>query len=394
VKKSFVALLTLSVLSLLFFSFSTEVSQLLYYKHINAPLNVQGKNLAQELGYAADAKLLIINSDDTGAHPTLLHGAIEAMQAGIVKSTSIIVNRGNDRELEEISEVARQNPSWGFGIHLMLTNEYQAANGWSPVLPCEQVPSLCNAKGYAWLSVDDVAANVDPTHAALEFDAQIKKALKHGFKLTHIDSHMGTIYIKSRYPNADPDGLHKAAVAMAKKYSLPLTINTFDKNLASTIEYMDVNQMIRPDTFYGFYELDELNPYLGYQGSIIQRWMTAKVVKLLMGFDLPYLNYLSVEQDSQSRAALMKQTITNFVKPGLNHIFMHAAKPVEGQDIPKVYDREAGLDKVIRLSDLAVWTSLDMKEFLEENDITLINYSYLQQLQIQRNTNLIGIEKE
>ena len=176
---------------------------------------VMEKNLAEKLGYSADAKLLVVNSDDTGAHPSFTKGVFEIMKYGMVKSTSIIVNDRNDAELIQIAALASEHPDWGFGIHLSLTNEYQEDFPWKPVLSKDIVPTLYNDKGLAWETTAEVAIKVDPAHAALEFEAQIKKGIKLGIDLTHIDSHMGTAYMDSEFPEAEVDGVRNAAVQAA-----------------------------------------------------------------------------------------------------------------------------------------------------------------------------------
>ena len=103
----------------------TGLLQQVIWRMDPAPVGPNGNNLAQELGFAKDTKLLIVNSDDTGAHPTFTYGILAVMPVGLVRSTSVIVNGNNDKALQHIANIAKQNPDWGFGIHLMLTNEYQ-----------------------------------------------------------------------------------------------------------------------------------------------------------------------------------------------------------------------------------------------------------------------------
>ncbi len=358
----------------------------LIYKMPIAPLNANQQNLAQELGYPADTKLLVINSDDTGAHPTFLTGVFDTMEFGLVKSTSVIVHDRNDEDLARIAQVASESPQWGIGIHLTLTNEYQENHPWSPVLPKEQVPSLYNDQGLMWEKISEVETNVDPNHAALEFEAQIKKALELGIQLTHIDSHMGTIYRNSRYPGAERDGLRMAAIGVAEKYNLPMTTNTFDEDSEATMVYMDEHRMIRPDTLFGFYELEEINSHLGYEGSAAQRWITAVVVKSVFGFELPYKNHPSVEEDVPVRLEILKHALANIVKPGLNHFYMHAASEEEGKKsvIPRGMNHDEGVDALVRLSDASVWSSEEIRAFLESQKIELINYTELQRIQQAR----------
>ena len=350
------------------------------------PLGPNNKNLAEELGYAADAKLLVVNSDDSCAHPSFTEGLFKAMESGLVKSTSVIVHDRNDDDLIRMAEAAKQHPELGVGIHLALTNEYQHNHPWKPVLSKDIVPTLYNDQGLSWASIAEVEKNVNPEHAAMEFEAQIQKALRLGIQLTHIDSHMGTIYSDSYFPGAPKNGLRLAAIKVAEKYQLPLTMNMFDKKLQPDLEYLDRHHILRPDTFFGFYELEDINRHLSYEGSFIQQGLTRGFVKALFGLTLPYHNTENLEEDIEVRMEINKQAIMNLIEPGLNHFYMHVAVPVaeNGLAIPDGLNHKPGLDKVVRLGDMAVWTSEEMKQFLVEEDVKLINYTDIREIQRRR----------
>lgn len=353
------------------------------YRMENAPPDSDNRNLAEHLGYEANTKLLIVNSDDTGANQAFSHGAYEVMAAGLVKSTSVSVTDRNDQELAKVGEVAKAHPEWGFGLHLMLTNEYQDTFPWGPVLTQNQVPTLYNDKGLSWEKISQVEKYVDPKEAAIEFEAQLLKALSFGIPITHIDSHMGAYYRNSRFSGSDKGALRKAAIGLAAKYNLPMTVNTFDKDFEPETKYIDKLGIIRPDTFFGFYELEEMNSHLSYEGNFFKRWVTALVVKSKFGFQLPYANEVETEKDVKIRMEIYKQAILNVVQPGLNHIYIHASveKATNGDTIPRGKNHDPGEDRIVRLGDTVVWSSQEMREFLKANNIVMINYSDLKKIQ-------------
>ena len=102
-----------------------NISKVLVFKMSNAPLNEKGLTLAKQLGYDKNTKLLVVNIDDTAAHPTFMDGVFETMKSGIVKSTSILVHDHNEQEIEKAIAISKLHPNWSFGVHLMLTIEYQ-----------------------------------------------------------------------------------------------------------------------------------------------------------------------------------------------------------------------------------------------------------------------------
>ena len=116
----------ITLLALVFFLAYTGLIDHLMWRMPAPPDNHMGENIAQQLGFDKNTKLLIVNSDDTGANPTFTHGIERVMKHGLVRSNSIIVHDRNDHELARIATLSKSNPEWGFGVHLMLTNEYQA----------------------------------------------------------------------------------------------------------------------------------------------------------------------------------------------------------------------------------------------------------------------------
>ena len=376
-----IACLTLAVGAAIFVDFTA----LFIFKADPAPLNGEGKNLAQELGLPAHSKLLVINGDDTCAHPSFTEGILSVIKAGIVKSTSVIVHNSNEAELARMAAAAQKYPYVGVGVHLMLTNEYQQRYPWSPVLSRKQVPSLYNQKGLAWTNIEEVVNNANPEHVTLELEAQVRRAQAAGLKITFLDSHMGTLYKDSKFPGAPANALRQAMISTAQKFNLPMTMRTFNKSLQGTLKYMDRQGIIRPNVLIGFYDVEELNSYLPLNGGSVQKKLTAMAIKMMLGFDLPYTNFPTHRQDLPVRMKITQNFIRRFIKPGLNHMYMHPAT-AGVYTIPSGFNHKPGEDKIVRLGDRAMWSSPYMKGFLKDEGIVIINYSQLQKIQEARNT--------
>jgi hypothetical protein len=67
------------------------------------------------LGYADDARLLIVNADDFGMCELVNEATLRAMQEGVVRSTSLMAPWPG---ASEAMRMLRENPDVPFGVHL------------------------------------------------------------------------------------------------------------------------------------------------------------------------------------------------------------------------------------------------------------------------------------
>ena len=152
-----------------------------------------------------DAVSIIVNADDVGIHRVFTDGSFAALEAGGVTTMSVITP-GDDAD--RAMSIIVQHPEWQAGVHLCLNG------GWAPLTPADQVPSLVNERGVMWDTFEEVAANVRPEEARVEWNAQIRKALDAGLRITHLDSHMGCYYAQRE--------LFIVALELSQEYSLSL----------------------------------------------------------------------------------------------------------------------------------------------------------------------------
>jgi predicted glycoside hydrolase/deacetylase ChbG (UPF0249 family) len=171
-----------------------------------------GKSLAEKLGYARDAKLLIVHADDVGMTHSVNAATIAALENGYVNSASIMAPCP---WFPEIANYAKTHPDFDFGLHLTLTSE-RVYYRWGPVAPKDQVASLVDANGYFHLDWPE-GKRIDPKEAELELRAQVDRAQAMGIRLTHLDSH------QYRLIRTGPE-LFKVFVRVAHAYKLPLFV--------------------------------------------------------------------------------------------------------------------------------------------------------------------------
>ena len=150
------------------------------------------------------ARALIVNADDFNLTAGVSRGIAEAHQAGIVSSTTVMVNLPGLREnLRHIQDL----PMLGLGLHLNLTFG-------PPVSPAEKLRSLLGSDG---LFVRDPAWQLqvgDPEEIAREWDAQLEAFLTAvGRPPTHLDTHHN---LHARLPASG------IALDLARRLHIPL----------------------------------------------------------------------------------------------------------------------------------------------------------------------------
>jgi predicted glycoside hydrolase/deacetylase ChbG (UPF0249 family) len=215
----------------------------------------EAKSTAERLGYAADARVLIINADDFGMCHDQNEGVIRGLQEGVFTSSTILVTCP---WFEEAAEFARNNPAADFGVHLTLTAEWDSYK-WGPVLGRRAVPSLVDERGYLWQTVAQVYEHARLDQAEAELREQIEKALAAGIDATHLDSHMGTLQLRADY--------HEIYARLAGEYRLPIRLASrrrmHTEGMGAILDQLDAAGVVTPDhlVFHGPPSVDQTESY-------------------------------------------------------------------------------------------------------------------------------------
>ena len=144
----------------------------------------------ERLGYPREARLLIIHADDFGMSHSVNRATIEALTNRWITSASILVPCP---WFPEVVRFARGNPGADLGIHMAVNSEWTTFR-WGPVSSRSDVPSLLDAEGYLPLIEQTVVAQAKPAEVERELRAQVDRARAAGIPLTHLDSHMATLF--------------------------------------------------------------------------------------------------------------------------------------------------------------------------------------------------------
>jgi predicted glycoside hydrolase/deacetylase ChbG (UPF0249 family) len=211
------------------------------------------KSLVERLGYARDAKLLIVHADDLGMTHSVNAASIKGLETGLVTSASIMVPCP---WFPEIAGYAKAHPEIDFGLHLTLTSE-RVFYRWGPVASRDKVPSLVDSNGYFHLDWPE-STHIDAKEVELELRAQVDKAIAMGLRPTHLDSHQYRLFVNGK-------DMFQSVLRVAHDYKLPVfmvrdwfadrpyleaALNPDDLVVDHTVT---INPGVRPEKWADFY---------------------------------------------------------------------------------------------------------------------------------------------
>lgn len=281
------------------------------------------------LGWRADQVIVILHVDDVGMSRSSNLGAIEAVEKGVATSWAVMMPCP---WVPDIARYLRDHPQVDSGLHLALTAEWVPYR-WGPVAGKSQVPGLVDPEGCLWRSVAGVVAKASSEEIEREIRAQVDRAETLGMPLTHLDSHMGTLF-------ARPDFFERFAKVGMEKHIPVLAVGghaTYTKieNPEATGEL----QVWIPKLWNsGLPVLDDL--HTGSYG-----WKPAEKTERL----------LSLLQD---------------LKPGVTEILFHASRPTE--DFPIITGSSES-----RFADLKALTDPKVRQLIQQRGIVLTTWREL-----------------
>jgi predicted glycoside hydrolase/deacetylase ChbG (UPF0249 family) len=136
-------------------------------------------------------KLLIVNADDLGLDDDVNQGIVDAHRAGLVRSTSAIVNMPST---EAGIRLARNEPDLEIGLHLNLTE------GKCLAAP-RSIASIVDDRGYFLFDTNDIGSSIQRwrervstipemvDHITAEIDAQVDHFRGLGLRIAHLNAH-------------------------------------------------------------------------------------------------------------------------------------------------------------------------------------------------------------
>ncbi len=293
---------------------------------------------AEKLGFPRGAKVIILHVDDVGMSLESNQGAIETMTRGSATSCSIMMPCS---WVPGYFAHLKTHPQTDAGLHLTLTSEWKNYR-WGPISGKQQVPGLVDEEGAMWSSAAQVVRHATADEVDKEIHAQIERCLAFGFKPTHFDSHMGTLF---------------ASPAFLEKY------------IAAGIEYKT------PIMFPGGHNTLIIRQMKGLGADIKQ---TTAIGERLWSAGLPVIDDLHNESYalhlpsgvSVNTENLRKYKTQFYIdalkscKPGITYVIMHCTKV--SPQFSAITDSGA-----IREGDYEAMMSQELKDYIKKEGIIL-----------------------
>lgn len=277
--------------------------------------------LQEKLGYAKNAKLLIIHADDMGLSHSENRATIEAMERGIVNSGSIMVPCP---WFPEAADYARIHPGADIGLHLTLNSEWKYYR-WKSILSSQEVSTLLDDQGFLHNNRESFMQNAKGPEVEMELRAQIERGLAFGVNPTHLDSHMFALLSKPKYI--------EVYLKLGREYKLPLLLN---KALAKSL--FDVS----------------LDDYIRQEDILVDHLFMAFPEHFQKGLKHYYTEILQA------------------IQPGLNVILLHTA--YDDHEMQGITVDHPDWGSIWRQQDFSFFTSRECQNLIKEERIQLITW--------------------
>ena len=172
------------------------------------------------LGYADDARLLIINADDFGMCHSINEAILDAWRNGVVSSTTLMVVCP---WAPHAMSILKRNPTLPFGVHLTLSRNAHWYR-WGPISARAALPSLIDESGYFYSDnrIPELLAQAKIEEVEAEFRAQIMSVLAYDIEPTHLDWHC--------LADGGRSDIFELTLELAKEFGLAMRIH--DRGLA------------------------------------------------------------------------------------------------------------------------------------------------------------------
>lgn len=152
----------------------------------------------KKMGFSATDRVVVLHADDIGMCQSTVSAYADMLAFGLISSAAVMVPcPWFPAAAERIRELASSKPD--VGVHMTLTAEWDTYR-WAALSTADPATGLFDPTGYFPHRTDPIRVHASPDAVALELRAQFEKALAFGIDVTHIDSHMLSVFTPAYLP--------------------------------------------------------------------------------------------------------------------------------------------------------------------------------------------------
>jgi len=279
--------------------------------------------------------VVIFHADDIGMSQASLSAYIDLIDFGLLSSAAVMVPCPWFPAAAAFCRDNQSNPKLDVGVHLTLTSEWRSCR-WGPISTHDQASGLIDETGYFHARSVDVRTQANIGAVYQELQAQLKRALAAGLDITHLDSHMFTLFSPKLVP---------VYFELAFESQIP--------------------------AFLFRYNQDRLQQ-MGYDQEAAGA--LARLIRAGEALGLPLLDdYYQMSLDyHEDRFEEAKQALDNLAA-GITYFLIHPAR-----DSPEL--RAMAPDWRSRVADYELFAREAFRDYLKDLGIQVINYRALRDL--------------
>lgn len=286
----------------------------------------------RHLGFSPTDRVVVFHADDIGSSHSSLAAYADLVDFGVLSSAATMVPCAWFPATATYCRNHRDTGHLDMGVHLTLTSEWSTIR-WGPISRRDRGSGLLDAEGYFHRRAGAVDAEADLAAVEQELRAQIEAALAAGIDITHIDTHMLTLW-QSRFA--------RLYVELATAYRVPLFLPRMRAEVLESYE-VDPADAAEAETFVQEVEAQGL--------PVFDQWHVMSLAE-------------PEDRIGQARWAL------GALQPGLANFIVHP-----GIDTPEL--RAMAPDWRCRVADHTLFTAEAWRLAVQESGVHVIGFRTL-----------------
>lgn len=147
----------------------------------------------KKLGYGENDRVVILHADDIGMCQASVDAYADLLDFGIMSSAATMAPCPWYPAAAEYFQQVQARANFDIGVHCTLNSEWSKFR-WGPLSTRDASTGLLDEDGYFYNLSEPTQQHADPAAVEAELTAQAQRVLSGGYDVTHMDSHMITLF--------------------------------------------------------------------------------------------------------------------------------------------------------------------------------------------------------